>query len=104
MSELFNDLAGQSEQYFTIGGVSFYAAPFTLMEYVLYQNLPSEELADRAEFLADQLSRRIRGTATKPETITRDWLMDNLPLPRLPYLETVLLTGKPPKDGGTGKP
>lgn len=101
MSELFNDLAGRSDAYFTIGGVSFEAAPFTLMEYVQYQNI--EQFGDRAEFMADRLSRRIRGTTTKPDEITTEWLMDNLPLPRLTYLETLLLTGKPPKDGGTGK-
>lgn len=102
MSELFNDLAGQSDHYFTIGGVSFHAAPLTLLEYVTFQNV--EQFGDRVEFLAERLRRRIRGTATSPETITTEWLMENLGLPRLSYLETVLLTGKPPKDGETGKP
>ncbi|GGK11761.1 hypothetical protein GCM10008955_01240 [Deinococcus malanensis] len=105
MSELFSDFAGRSEAYFSVQGVEFMAAPFTLQEFVEYQQLPSDgrHVGERADFMASRLRRRIRGTTTDPATITTEWLMEHLGLPRLGYLETLLLTGKKPEDGGKGK-
>lgn len=101
--KLFEAMAGKSATYFTIGGVDFYAAPFTLLEYTIFQSLPEGDLGAKAEFLAEKLQLRLRGVKTPASTITMDWVLENVPLPTLALLQHVLLYGEKPKDGGPGK-
>ena len=105
MSRLFSEIAGRSQDTFQLGGVEFEAAPYTLAEYAAYLALPDGDLGAKAEFHAERLKRRIRGTKHDPDTVTAEWVLDNLPLPTLQVLEHVMLYGKMPQaDGETGKP
>lgn len=104
MSRLFSVVAGESSDTFSIGGITFKAAPYTLMEYALYLALPEEDLGEKASFHAERLKRRIQGTKDDPELITGEWLLENLPLPMLKVLEHIMLYGEMPKTGETGKP
>lgn len=95
--KLFNVLAGKSADYFELGGVSFEAAPFTLLEYVEYTALPEGDLGARAEFLAEKMRRRVRGNKTDPALITDEWILENMPLPTLNVVQTLFMTGEMPK-------
>ncbi|MFC4428027.1 hypothetical protein [Deinococcus navajonensis] len=101
--KLFEVMAGISADYFSIGGVQFYAAPFTLMEYATYQALPENDLGAKAEFIAEKLQVRIRGTKAKAAEITTDWVMENVPLPTMRLLQHILIYGEKPRDGTPGK-
>lgn len=101
--KLFAVMAGQSADYFSIGGVEFQAAPYTLLEYATYNALPENDLLAQAEFIAERLQVRIRGTKTKPADITPDWVMANMPVPTLRLLQHILMYGEVPMDGGAGK-
>lgn len=102
-TELFKVMAGVSADTFSIGGVAFYAAPLTLMEYGAFLALPENQLDSKAEFLADKLQRRIVGTKVKPDTITQEWLLENLTVPVLTVLQHVLLYGEMPKESAEPK-
>lgn len=102
-TELFKVMAGVSSDTFTIGDVTFMAAPFTMMEYGAFLALPEDAIDLRVEFLADKLRRRVRGNKIDPATITEQWLMENLELPKLPILQHVLLHGKMPEAADTEK-
>lgn len=101
--KFFAELAGESADYFEIGGVQFYAAPLTLREYVEFTKLP-DGVEEQAAFLSQKLKRRVRGTKQNPDDITPDWILENVTVPRLKVLQHVLLHGEMPTAGEKGKP
>ncbi len=101
MAELFSVMAGRSQHTFTLGGIRFEAAPVTIREYGEYLALPADAKGNvfedvHAEWLADKLKRRLSGTKTDPDTITAEWVMEELPLPTRNILMHVLIHGEMP--------
>lgn len=96
MAELFKVLAGTSSDTFSIGDVSFMAAPFTIMEFAEYLALPDGNFDTKCDFYAGKLRPRLRGTKPDPATITGEWVMENLPVSMIPVLDHLLIHGKMP--------
>lgn len=96
-------MAGRSPNTFNLGGVRFEAAPVTIREYGEYLALP-DALDAQAEWIADKLKRRLSGTKTDPETITSEWVMEELPLPTLRILTHLLIHGEMPGAENTKAP
>ncbi len=107
--ELIKVVAGRSSDHITLGGVEFEAAPLMIREYGEWLALGDADggrsLDARAEFLAEKLRKRVKGTKTDPATITAEWIMDNVPISMLNTLEHLFIHGElPAKGGGTPKP
>lgn len=113
MASLFETVAGISSDTFTIEGVRFMAAPFTISEQAAYFALPTETDTDasgrafqyvphdvRFEYLAERLRRRVKDAKADPKDITAEWLMDHLPVPMLDPLLHLLMHGKMPDGAG----
>ena len=99
MAELFKVLAGRSDDHFTLGGISFEAAPLVIEEYAEYISLPDGLFDVKAEFYAAKLRARVRGTKTDPANITPEWVMSNLPVSMMAVLDHVLIHGRMPESG-----
>lgn len=102
MSRLFSVIAGQADATFSIGDAEFMAAPLTISEYAVYKSL-GKEMDAEAEFWAEKLRSRIRGTKPDPATITTEWVMDNVPMSLLPTLAHVMIYGELPGPGENTK-
>lgn len=102
MSNLFTLVAGRSEDTFTLGGVTFEAAPLTLMEVGEYLASRGTEAGNafdaRCEWLAPRLRQRVR--RSDPAAVTEAWLLETLSLPALSIVEHLLIHGELPARGG----
>ena len=101
MSNLFTLIAGRSEDTFTLGGVTFEAAPLTLMEvgeYFAFRQTEDGQAFDaRCEWLAAKL--RSRALRVDPITITGEWLLELMSVPALSVIEHILVHGELPTRG-----
>ncbi len=100
MSHLFTLMAGRSEDTFTLGGVTFEAAPLTLLEvgefYAFRGTEDGRAFDGRCEWLAAKLRSRVR-RPTDPLKVTTEWLLEQLDLPTLNRLEFLLVQGELPR-------
>lgn len=98
---LFTLIAGRSDDTFTIGPVTFEAAPLTLLEvgeYFAFRATDDGKTFDgRCEWLAPKL--RQRAVRVDPASVTLEWLLQNVSLPGLEAIEYLLIYGEVPKKG-----
>lgn len=115
---LFAILTGQSDQTFAIAGLTFYAAPVTVLDFAVYLGVSADDVTDaqmrpfakyrkvdkdlvaRLEWMAEHLRRRLKPPAEiDPAEITALWVAQKVPQIRLSDLEHVLLHGAMPEGG-----
>lgn len=107
MAKLFDTLAGRnsSGNYFSIGGIDFYADPLTIIEWVELTAIPpivdemgnhTRDLDAWSEYIASKLRSRIRDK-TDPAIVTKGWVMEHLPSCMMHTLESVLVYGEMPE-------
>lgn len=119
---LFAILAGQSEATFSIGGVTFQAAPMTILEYAEYLAVNDGDVTDELRagfadvpqltdadlalytFCARELRKRLApGQNLDAAALDTRWLCANYPQSRVNVLTHLLVHGELPPPGGPGE-